>query len=65
MATASAFSGSIWSIEGMLVVELKSVERLDFVHKAQLLSYLRAAKLRAGLLFNFNATPLTIRRVVL
>ena len=52
-------------IEGMLVVELKSVERLDFVHKAQLLSYLRAAKLRAGLLFNFNATPLTIRRVVL
>ena len=52
-------------IEGMLVVELKSVERLDFIHKTQLLSYLRAAKLRAGLLFNFNATPLTIRRVVL
>lgn len=52
-------------IEGMLVVELKSVERLDLVHKAQLLSYLRAAKLGAGLLFNFNATPLTIRRVVL
>jgi len=52
-------------VEGVIVVELKSVERLDFVHKAQLLSYLRAAKLRAGLLFNFNATPLTIRRVVL
>jgi GxxExxY protein len=52
-------------VEGVIVVELKSVERLDFVHKAQRLSYLRAAKLRAGLLFNFNATPLTIRRVVL
>ena len=52
-------------VEKVIVVELKSVERLDFVHKAQLLSYLRAAKLRAGLLFNFNATPLTIRRVVL
>src|SRR5918993_2962808 len=52
-------------VEGVVVVELKSVERLDFVHKAQLLSYLRAAKLRAGLLFNFNATPVTIRRVVL
>ena len=52
-------------VEGILVVELKSVERLEFVHKAQLLSYLRAAQLRAGLLFNFNATPLTIRRVVL
>ena len=49
----------------VLAVELKSVERLDFVHKAQLLSYLRAARLPAGLLFNFNATPLTIRRVVL
>jgi GxxExxY protein len=48
----------------VLAVELKSVERLDFVHKAQLLSYLRAANLPAGLLFNFNATPLTIRRVV-
>jgi GxxExxY protein len=52
-------------VEGLVAVELKSVERLDFVHKAQLLSYLRAAKLPAGLLFNFNATPLTIRRVVL
>jgi GxxExxY protein len=52
-------------VEGVIAVELKSVERLDFVHKAQLLSYLRAAQLRAGLLFNFNATPLTIRRVVL
>jgi GxxExxY protein len=52
-------------VEGTLAVELKSVERLDLVHKAQLLSYLRAAKLRAGLLFNFNATPVTIRRVVL
>jgi GxxExxY protein len=49
----------------VLAVELKSVERLEFVHKAQLLSYLRVANLHAGLLFNFNATPLTIRRVVL
>ena len=52
-------------VEEIIAVELKSVERLNFIHKAQLLSYLRAAKLEAGLLFNFNATPLLIRRVVL
>ena len=52
-------------VGNVLAVELKSVERLDFVHKAQLLSYLRVAKPPAGLLFNFNATPLIIRRVVL
>ena len=63
--TGWGFSDWIWSSRRILVVELKSVERLEFVHKAQLLLYLRAAQLRAGLLFNFNATPLTIRRVVL
>src|SRR5215203_5919429 len=52
-------------VRGIIAVELKSVERLEFIHKMQLLSYLRAAKLPAGLLFNFNATPLLIRRVVL
>ena len=48
VATASDFSGSISSLRACIAVELKSVERLDFVHKAQLLSYLRAAKLRRG-----------------
>jgi GxxExxY protein len=52
-------------VEGTVIVEIKSVRHLDFVHKAQLLSYLRASKLHAGLLFNFNAAPLLIRRVVL
>jgi GxxExxY protein len=45
-----------------VVVELKAVERLESVHRAQLLSYLRTARLRAGLLLNFNAAILTIRR---
>jgi GxxExxY protein len=51
-------------IERRIVVEVKSVERLELVHMAQVISYLRAARLRAGLLLNFNAAPLTIRRVV-
>jgi GxxExxY protein len=37
-----------------VIVELKSVEELQPVHYRQLLTYLRLAKLRVGLLINFN-----------
>jgi GxxExxY protein len=52
-------------VAGELVVELKAVDRLRDVYFAQLKSYLRATTLRVGLLFNFNAPTLTIRRMVL
>jgi GxxExxY protein len=52
-------------VGGLAVVELKAVERIDVAHKAQVLSYLRAAGLRAGLLLNFSSAPLTVRRVLL
>jgi GxxExxY protein len=52
-------------VEKTIVLELKAVERLELVHTAQVISYLRASGLRAGLLLNFNAAPLTIRRIVL
>ena len=45
-------------IDGALVVELKSIETLLPIHKAQLLSYLRLAKLQVGLLINFNTQRL-------
>jgi len=45
-------------VEDELIVELKSVERLLPVHHTQLLTYLRLAKLRKGLLINFNAPVL-------
>jgi GxxExxY protein len=48
-----------------IVVELKAVDKLRDVHYAQLKSYLRATSLRVGLLFNFNAPTLTIKRLVL
>ncbi len=41
-------------VEGEVVVELKSVEKLLPIHEAQLLSYLRLADKRVGLLINFN-----------
>jgi len=45
-------------IEQNLPIELKAVERLTELHKAQLLSYLNLLRLKRGLLLNFNATPL-------
>jgi len=45
-------------IEESLVVELKSVEQIHPVHKAQLLSYLRLAQKPKGLLINFNVEKL-------
>jgi GxxExxY protein len=54
-------------IEEKLVVELKAVRRLDDLHVAQVLSYLRLLNLPIGLLINFHVVVLRhgIRRVVL
>lgn len=41
-------------IEGFVVVELKSVESVTDLHRAQLLSYLRLGSYRLGFLINFN-----------
>ena len=41
-------------VEGAVIVELKAVPSVEHVHKRQLLSYLRATKLRLGFIFNFN-----------
>jgi len=53
-------------VEDAIIVEVKSIERLERVHSAQLLSYLRLLKLKLGLLFNFNVKWLQdgIKRVV-
>ncbi len=40
-------------IEGSVIVEVKSVESLDDIHRAQLINYLRLSGLRVGLLINF------------
>ena len=41
-------------VEDEVIVEIKSVENLLPIHKAQLLSYLRLSGLKVGLLLNFN-----------
>jgi len=53
-------------VQGRIIVELKSVERLAPVHKKQLQTYIRLANLNVGLLLNFGAPLLRegITRVV-
>jgi GxxExxY protein len=50
-----------------LIVEVKSVETLLPIHQAQILTYMRLAKIPIGLLINFNVTKLQngIKRFVL
>jgi GxxExxY protein len=50
-----------------VVVELKAVNQIESVHEAQLLTYLRLAGCKVGLLLNFNVPMLKdgIHRMVL
>lgn len=54
-------------VSGRIVVEMKAVDEILAVHKAQLLTYLRLTGCRIGLLINFNVSVLTagLRRLVL
>ncbi len=54
-------------IDGRLVIELKTVDRLLPIHDAQMLTYLKLSGIRTGLLMNFNTPVLKdgIRRLVL
>jgi GxxExxY protein len=45
-------------VEGLVLVELKSVEALARVHRKQVLTYLRLARLKLGLLINFGGNLL-------
>jgi GxxExxY protein len=53
-------------VERDVVVELKAVDRLEPIHEAQLLSYLKLSGCRVGLLISFNVKMLKngIRRMV-
>jgi len=53
-------------VDRLLVVELKAASRLDPVHEAKVISYVRTIGLRLGLLLNFNCLTMKegIKRVV-
>ena len=54
-------------VENKVVVETKSVEALTDVHTAQVLTYLKLAQCKVGLLINFNVADLKrgIKRLIL
>ena len=54
-------------VENQLVLEIKCVERIHPVHRAQVLTYLRVSKLPVALLMNFNVAILRegLDRIVL
>ncbi len=53
-------------IENKVIVEIKSIETLQPVHSAQLLTYLRLTDIKLGLLINFNTYLIKegIKRIV-
>lgn len=53
-------------VERAIIIELKTVEKLIPIHRAQLLTYLRLQNLWLGLLINFNVEVLRygVRRVL-
>jgi GxxExxY protein len=53
-------------VEGVVLIELKSISKLEDVHFKQVITYLKLTKLKLGLLINFNETLLKngIKRVV-
>ena len=51
-------------IENKVVLELKTVSEIQEIHKAQILSYLKAGNCRIGLILNFAKPILEIKRIV-
>lgn len=53
-------------VEDQVIVEIKSVEALNDVHTAQVLTYLKLSKCKVGLLLNFNVSSLKngIKRLI-
>ena len=52
------------AVDGRVIVEVKAAKQLDPVHDAQLLNYLKATGIRAGLLLNFGRAKLQFKRLV-
>ena len=52
-------------VEGTVIVELKTVDKLEKLHEAQLLNYLKGTGIQVGLLVNMKTPTVEIRRLVL
>jgi GxxExxY protein len=54
-------------VEGVIVIEIKSVEIINPVHMAQLMTYMKLSDCRIGFLINFNVVSLRegIKRIII
>ena len=52
-------------VENQVIIELKTVEKLDNNHEAQLINYLKPTGIKVGILINFKQTRAEIKRMVL
>ena len=54
-------------VENSIILEIKSVEAIHPIHEAQLLTYLKLANVKLGILMNFNVTDLKkgLKRMIL
>jgi GxxExxY protein len=50
-------------VEGRVMVELKAMEKIENVHKAQAINYLEAGNIADGLLLNFGGMSLEVKRL--
>jgi GxxExxY protein len=64
--------GSLWGdfiadllIENKIIIELKACKNLVPEHTAQILGYLRASRIRHGILVNFGNSKLELRKLIL
>ena len=52
-------------VEGCLIVELKAVKTVSDEHVAQLLGYLKSARIETGLLINFGGSKLYVKKFLM
>ncbi|HEC04221.1 MAG TPA: GxxExxY protein, partial [Phycisphaerales bacterium] len=52
-------------VDSKIILELKSVDKIVDTHRAQVLNYLRATRLKLGMILNFSKKSLEYERLVL
>ena len=52
-------------VENKVIIELKAIEKLQKIHEAQILNYLKATNFEIGLLVNFTHPKAQIKRYIL
>ncbi len=51
-------------VENQVIIELKAVSEIIDIHKGQLFNYLKATKLKVGLILNFGSPKLEYERII-